>query len=131
MSRCLEGKNCTTMISSLSLFSQEDWIIHKQSVYFDRPPRILQVTCSQTCIRRSPMGMVEWPFNKGWPKIQVDQKMTCIMYIVHNICPNSPTKKYNLLCVFMFHISNSPFCLSYSSCDVSLENLVLDQLIIP
>ena len=25
-------------------------------------------------------------------------------------------------------ISNSPYCLSYSSCDVSLENLVLDQL---
>ena len=28
-------------------------------------------------------------------------------------------------------ISNSPYCLSYSSCDVSLENLLLDQLIIP
>ena len=28
-------------------------------------------------------------------------------------------------------ISNSPNCLSYSSCDVSLENLVLDQLMIP
>ena len=28
-------------------------------------------------------------------------------------------------------ISNSPYCLPYSSCDVSLENLVLDQLIIP
>ena len=28
-------------------------------------------------------------------------------------------------------ISNSPYCQSYSSCDVSLENLVLDQLIIP
>ena len=27
-------------------------------------------------------------------------------------------------------IGNSPFCLSYSSCDVSLKNLVLDQLII-
>ena len=27
-------------------------------------------------------------------------------------------------------ISNSPYCLPYSSCDVSLENLVLDQLII-
>ena len=27
--------------------------------------------------------------------------------------------------------SNSPYCLLYSSCDVSLENLVLDQLIIP
>ena len=26
---------------------------------------------------------------------------------------------------------NSPYCLSYSSCDVSLENLVSDQLIIP
>ena len=28
-------------------------------------------------------------------------------------------------------ISNSPYCLPNSSCDVSLENLVLDQLIIP
>ena len=28
-------------------------------------------------------------------------------------------------------ISNSPYCLPYGSCDVSLENLVLDQLIIP
>ena len=28
-------------------------------------------------------------------------------------------------------VSNSPYCLPYSSCDVSLENLVLDQLIIP
>ena len=28
-------------------------------------------------------------------------------------------------------ISNSPYFLPYSSCDVSLENLVLDQLIIP
>ena len=28
-------------------------------------------------------------------------------------------------------ISNSPFFLPYSSCDVSLENLGLDQLIIP
>ena len=27
--------------------------------------------------------------------------------------------------------SYSPYCLPYSSCDVSLENLVLDQLIIP
>ena len=45
------------------------------------------------------MGIVEWPFNTGWPVIQVDQKMTCMLYIVHNICPNSPTKKYNLLCV--------------------------------
>ena len=27
--------------------------------------------------------------------------------------------------------SNSPYCLPYSSCDVSLKNLVLDQLIIP
>ena len=28
-------------------------------------------------------------------------------------------------------ISNSPYCLPYTSCDVSLENLVSDQLIIP
>ena len=28
-------------------------------------------------------------------------------------------------------IGNSPYCLPYSSCDVSSENLVLDQLIIP
>ena len=28
-------------------------------------------------------------------------------------------------------ISNSPYCLPYSSCDVSLENLVLNQLIVP
>ena len=27
-------------------------------------------------------------------------------------------------------ISNSPYCLTYNSCDVDLENLVLDQLII-
>ena len=26
-------------------------------------------------------------------------------------------------------INNSPYCLPYTSCDVSLENLVLDQLI--
>lgn len=45
------------------------------------------------------MGIVEWPFNTGWPIIQVDQNMTCMLYIVHNICPNSPTKKYNFPCV--------------------------------
>ena len=28
-------------------------------------------------------------------------------------------------------ISNSPYCLLYSSCDVGLENLALNQLIIP
>ena len=28
-------------------------------------------------------------------------------------------------------ISNSPYCLPYNSYDVSLENLVLEQLIIP
>ena len=28
-------------------------------------------------------------------------------------------------------ISNSSYCQSYSSCDVCLENLVLDQLIFP
>ena len=28
-------------------------------------------------------------------------------------------------------ISNSPYFLPHSSCDVSLENLVLDQFIIP
>ena len=28
-------------------------------------------------------------------------------------------------------VSNSPYCLPYSSCHVSLENLVLEQLIIP
>ena len=28
-------------------------------------------------------------------------------------------------------ISNSPYCQSYSSCDVCLENLVLDHLIFP
>ena len=27
-------------------------------------------------------------------------------------------------------ISNSPYCLTYSSCDVDLENLVVDRLII-
>ena len=27
-------------------------------------------------------------------------------------------------------ISNSPYCLPYNSCDVSFENLVLDQLLI-
>ena len=29
------------------------------------------------------------------------------------------------------HIINSPYCLSYKSCDVSSEHWVLDQLIIP
>ena len=37
--------------------------------------------------------------------------------------------------IYPFHSQvrgrNSPYCLSYSSCDISLENLVLDQLIIP
>ena len=28
-------------------------------------------------------------------------------------------------------ISNSPYCLPYNSCDVSVENLVLDQPLIP
>ena len=28
-------------------------------------------------------------------------------------------------------ISNSPYCLPYSSCDVNLENLSLDQFVIP
>ena len=49
----------------------------------------------------------------------------------------------SLLCQALWHIlqawpfnsqdlfSNSPYCLLYSSCDVSLENLVLDQLMIP
>ena len=36
---------------------------------------------------------------------------------------------------FIFHsqdlVNNSPYCLPYNSCDVSLENLVLDQVIIP
>ena len=36
---------------------------------------------------------------------------------------------------FIFHsqdlVNNSPYCLPYNSCDVSLENLVLDQMIIP
>ena len=27
--------------------------------------------------------------------------------------------------------SNSPYCLPYNSCDISMENLVLEQLIIP
>ena len=28
-------------------------------------------------------------------------------------------------------ISNSPYCLPHSSCDANLENLVLNQLLIP
>ena len=36
----------------------------------------------------------------------------------------------DLLEVRMFS-SNSPYCLLYNSCDVSLEDLVSDQLIIP
>ena len=31
----------------------------------------------------------------------------------------------------MVQVIKSPYCPPYSSCDVSLENLVLDQLIIP
>ena len=42
----------------------------------------------------------------------------------HNPCDLNPFNSHDL-------ISNSPYCLPYSSCDVSLENLVLDQLIIP
>ena len=40
-----------------------------------------------------------------------------------------------LICFECFHsldlISNSPYCLSYNSYDVSLENLVLDQPTVP
>ena len=37
-------------------------------------------------------------------------------------------QKVNL---FTLKISNSPYCLSYNSYDISVENLVLDQLVIP
>ena len=41
-----------------------------------------------------------------------------------NACFNRPFYSQDLN-------SNSPYCLLYNSCNVSLENLVLDQLIIP
>ena len=40
------------------------------------------------------------------------------------ICDLEPFNSQDLL-------SNSPYCLPYKSCDVSLENLVLDQLMVP
>ena len=43
--------------------------------------------------------------------------------------------KWYFKCCSPFHsqlfISNSPFCLPHSSYDVSLENLIMDQLIVP
>ena len=33
--------------------------------------------------------------------------------------------------LWIYKVSNSPYCLPYSCCDVHSENLVLDQLIIP
>ena len=43
--------------------------------------------------------------------------------------------KWYFKCCSPFHsqlfISNSPFCLPHNSYDVSLENLILDQLIVP
>ena len=39
--------------------------------------------------------------------------------------------KTNLTLKLPDQICNSPYCQPYNSCDVSSENLVLDQLIIP
>ena len=43
---------------------------------------------------------------------------------------NKATKKFTKEPHLPELISNSPYCLSYNSCDISLENLWLDQLII-
>ena len=46
-----------------------------------------------------------------------------------------PSPQVSTFNPFIFHsqdlVNNSPYCLPYNSCDVSLENLVLDQMIIP
>ena len=51
-----------------------------------------------------------------------------ILSYVHRVCYGAaiqvPLNSQDLL-------SNSPYCLPYNSYDVSLENLVFDQLIIP
>ena len=45
----------------------------------------------------------------------------------HAILSFANIENFNSQCLF----SNSPYRLPYSSCDVSLKNLVLDQLKIP
>ena len=56
-------------------------------------------------------------FSDGWP-----WKMGHKKDLGHGL--NSPFHSQDL-------ISNSPPCLTYNSHDASLENLVLDQLVIP
>ena len=61
-----------------------------------------------------------------------------LIYLITNLCALLSTREYwikPLRHAWPFHsqdlIRNSPYCLLYSSCGVSSENLVLDQLIIP
>ena len=73
--------------------------------------------------------------------IWTDQKCTQAKDIINNVpicthvCCNSWWSRKLSLALLPLNsqdlISNSPYCLLYSSCNVSLENLVLDQLIIP
>ena len=67
-----------------------------------------------------------------------DQFFFYLIYLIMNLCALLSTREYwikPLRHAWPFHsqdlISNSPYCLLYSSCGVSSENLVLDQLIIP
>ena len=56
--------------------------------------------------------------------------MKCIENSMENMYPDVRVSRVNPL-TSKISFSNSPYCLPYSSCDVSLENLVLDQLMIP
>ena len=49
---------------------------------------------------------------------------------MENMYPDVRVSRVNPL-TSKISFSNSPYCLPYSSCDVSLENLVMDRLIIP
>ena len=56
--------------------------------------------------------------------------MKCIENSMENMHTDVRVSRVNPLTP-KISFSNSPFCLPYGSCDVSFENLVMDQLIIP
>ena len=56
--------------------------------------------------------------------------MKCIENSMENMHTDVRVSRVNPL-TSKISFSNSPYCLPYGSCDVSFENLVMDQLIIP
>ena len=59
---------------------------------------------------------------------------TCVCDGDEILAPNGWFSKVTELGIQPFNprdlVSNSPYCLQYSSCDIGFENLVLDQLLI-